>query len=174
MEYGFDSPRYREFPPMIYVSIVNICNLNCIHCHYPTFAKQPDWKANMMPWEYWAKLCDEMGEYPWSILNLGTDGEPLVHKKFIDMMRYAKQRGIQWTNITTNGLLIQGEKAEIIIKEGLLDVINVSHDSISKEGYKRIRGGDYDRLVRNTLNLVELRDKFNPNVKIQVNMIDQP
>src|SRR2546426_152649 len=82
MEYGFDSPKYREFPPMVYVSIVNICNLNCIHCHYPTFASQPDWKPSMMPWDYWTKLCDEMGEYPWSILNLGTDGEPMVHKKF--------------------------------------------------------------------------------------------
>jgi len=71
MEYGFASPRHAEFPPMVVASIVNICNLACIHCHYSTYASRPDYRPHMMEWDIWTKLCDEMAAHPWSILNLG-------------------------------------------------------------------------------------------------------
>lgn len=174
MTYGFASDKHREFPPMVIASIVNVCNQKCVHCHWPTFAKQPTYKANMMDWDVWTKLCDEMSLYPWSILNLGTDGEPLMHKHFLEMMRYARAKKIEPINMTTNGILLKGEVAEAILKEGLLDVVNISLDAFKAETYKQIRGTEYQVVHDNILKFIERRNQLNPTVKIQVNFIDQP
>jgi len=77
--------------------------------------------------------------------------------------------------ITTNGVLLRGDLAETIVKEGLLDVINVSLDAFSRDKYQLIRGVDnHEKVYGNVHHLLELRNKFNPKVKIQVNIIDQP
>ena len=174
MEYGFASPRHAEFPPMVVASIVNICNLACIHCHYSTFASRPDYRPHMMEWEIWTKLCDEMAAHPWSILNLGTDGEPLVHKRFLDMLRYARKLRIEPINMTTNGVLLRERLARTIVEERLLDVINISLDALSEEKYRIIRGRSYQPVHRNVLRLIEIRNTLRADLKIQVNIIDQP
>ncbi len=174
MQYGFASDNHKEFPPMVVVSIVNICNLRCIHCHYPLYIKNPAYRPHMMEWNVWKQICDEMKDYPWSILNLGTDGEPLIHKQFLEMTQYAKGVGIYPITITTNGLLLKPRLSEAIVKEGLLDVINISLDALDGETYRHIRGGNYDEVLDNIDHLIDLRQRFNPGIKIQVNIIDQP
>lgn len=175
MEYGFASEKHREFPPMVVVSIVNICNLRCVHCYYSKFVEQPGYHPNMMEWDIWTKICDEMSAHPWSVLNLGTDGEPLAHKAFADMMRYAKAKRIYPVNLTTNGLLLREEMARAIIRDGLCDVVNISLDAFSPEKYRAVRGCDaYETVVENTHRIIDMRNRWNPAVKIQVNIIDQP
>jgi radical SAM protein with 4Fe4S-binding SPASM domain len=174
MKYGFASDKHRDFPPMVVVSIVNVCNLRCVHCYYSKYAKLPGYKPNYMEFELWKKIMDEMKQYPWSILNLGTDGEPLLHKQFVELMRYARQCEIVPINLTTNGVLLEGDLAETLIREDLLDVINISLDAFSPEKYKAIRGGTYDRVYRNVHRIIELRDSHKAMTKIQVNIIDQP
>lgn len=175
MKYGFAAEKHQTFPPMVVVSIVNVCNQKCVHCHWPTFAKRAEYKANMMSWEVWTKVIDEMSQHPWSILNLGTDGEPLMHKRFLEMMRYAKKKKIFPINITTNGILLKGEMAEAILKERLIDTINVSLDAFKPETYKQIRGTDYETVHQNLLKLIELKKQLGAtDVKLQVNIIDQP
>lgn len=174
MQYGFAAENHRTFPPMVVVSIVNVCNLKCVHCYYPKFAAHPQYKPNMMPRDIWTKICDEMAEHPWSILNLGTDGEPLLHKQFLEMMRYAKGKGIFPINLTTNGVRLEGDLARTVIEESLLDVINISLDAFSEEKYRQIRGGGYGRVWDNTHRIIDLRNTHQTNVKIQVNIIHQP
>jgi MoaA/NifB/PqqE/SkfB family radical SAM enzyme len=174
MQYGFASEKHRTFPPMIVVSITNRCNERCIHCHHPVFSRRADYVPHCMEWEIWTKICDEMSLYPWSILNLGTDGEPLLHPQFIEMMRYAKAKGIFPINLTTNGVLLQGELAKALIDECLCDVVNVSLDAFSEANYRRIRGGSYQKVNRNVHRLLDLRNESQAAVRIQVNIIDQP
>ena len=102
MIYGFANQKHKKFPPMVIVSIVNVCNLKCQHCYWPKLAKLPNYKGNMMSWEHWTKIIDEMSIFSYPILNLGTDGEPLMHKNFTKMMRYARKKNIYPINITTN------------------------------------------------------------------------
>ena len=175
MKYGYDSERSREFPPMVVVSITNMCNQRCVHCHWPTFSEKPDYVAKQMPWPVWTRVIDEMAAHPWSILNLGTDGEPMIHRRFLDMMRYCKSRGVGPTNITTNAILLTPDKAEIILKEGLLDVINVSLDAFTEATYQKIRQSPmFNKVTANVNAAIELRDKLGSATKIQVNIIDQP
>lgn len=172
MEYGFASEDHERFPPMVVVSITNICNLKCIHCYYRTFASSSYYRPNEMSWEVWTKICDEIAQYPWAILNLATDGEPLIHKQFVEMLRYARSKEIYPINVTTNGVLLEGELAGTIVKEGLLDVINISLDALSPQKYRIIRQGGYERVHDNTYHMIELVK--GSDIKIQVNIIDQP
>jgi radical SAM protein with 4Fe4S-binding SPASM domain len=174
MEYGFASDKHKEFPPMVVVSITNVCNQKCIHCHWPTFAAREDYVATEMPWEIWTKICDEMGEHPWSLLNLGTDGEPMTHRRFMDMLRYARKRKIKPINLTTNGILLTEERARTILSEQLLDVINISLDAFKEETYEKIRVSKmFKKVQANVHRLIELRDEMGAPAKIQVNIIDQ-
>lgn len=173
MKYGFASENHKTFPPMIVVSITNICNERCVHCHYPIFSQRSDYRPNMMDWAIWTKICDEMADYPWSILNLGTDGEPLLHKKFLEMMKYAKAKGIYPINLTTNGVLLAGDLARTILS-ALIDVVNISLDAFSEGSYRKIRGGSYRRVWENTHNFIASRNSLSAPVRIQVNIIDQP
>ncbi|MHC4322418.1 MAG: radical SAM protein, partial [Planctomycetota bacterium] len=101
--YVFQKPWHGQFPPMLVVSITNVCNLRCVHCYYSKFVKLPSYRPNMLPWKIWEKICEETSHWPGVILNFGTDGEPLMHPRFLDMLRLARKNSIYPVNITTNG-----------------------------------------------------------------------
>lgn len=174
--YGFDSDKAKLFPPMVVVSITNICNQRCVHCHWPAFAAAETYHALEMPFDIWTKIVDEMSRHPHSILNLGTDGEPMTHRRFLEMLRYARAKGVGPINLTTNAVLLTPEKGRIILEERLVDVVNVSLDAFTEPTYKAIRGTNHFAKVQaNLLELIETRRRLGRDeVKIQVNMIDQP
>ncbi|MFA5089617.1 MAG: radical SAM protein [Candidatus Omnitrophota bacterium] len=168
----FAKPWHRHFPPMIVVSITNVCNLRCIHCYYSKFSKLTNYHKSVLPWGIWEKICKEAGQWPGVIMNFGTDGEPFLHPRFIDMLRFARKCNISPVNVTTNGTV--GKFNRAIIEESLVDVINISLDAYTAETYKKIRGGDFERVIGNVNNLIGLRNLVNSPIKIQVNIIDQP
>ena len=173
-KYKYAKEWHKEFPPMVVVSITNVCNLRCTHCYYSKFIELPDYHALMMPWEIWEKICEEVGKWPGVVLNFGTDGEPLLHPKMIDMLRLARKHGISPINITTNGLPMDEEFNEVVVKDDLCDIINVSIDAYTDETYQKIRGGNFTKLKNNVLGLIDKRNDAESKMKIQVNFIDQP
>lgn len=172
--YTFAKPWHRQFPPMIVVSITNVCNLKCSHCFYPKFVKLPDYHPTMLSWDIWEKICEETGKWPGVILNFGTDGEPLCHPQLLDMLRLARKHSISPINITTNGLIMDEKFNKAVIEENLLDILNVSLDAFTAETYAKIRGGNFERVVKNVNDLVEQRNSARSALKIQVNFINQP
>jgi MoaA/NifB/PqqE/SkfB family radical SAM enzyme len=172
--YTFAKPWHKQFPPMLVVSITNVCNLRCVHCYYSKFIKLPDYHPNMLPWNIWEKICMESSHWPGVVLNFGTDGEPLLHPRFLDMLRLARKYSISPINITTNGILMNNKFKEAVIKESLVDIMNISIDACTPETYKKIRGGNFNKLIRNVKNLIGHRDRTGSPLKIQVNFIDQP
>ncbi|MBL7196534.1 MAG: radical SAM protein [Candidatus Omnitrophica bacterium] len=172
--YGFSKPWHKYFPPMIVVSITNACNLRCTHCYYSKFVKLPDYHKSMLPWELWEKICKEMGQWPGVIMNFGTDGEPLLHPRFLDMLRMARKYSIYPINVTTNGTIMDDKFNRIIVEENLVDIMNISVDAFTAERYRKIRGGSYEKVVSNVHNLISHRNKSASPIKIQINIIDQP
>ena len=177
MQYGYANKKHEEFPPMVIVSIVNICNLKCQHCFWPKLASMEGYRGNMMSWEHWKKVIDEMSYHTYSVLNLGTDGEPLMHTDFIKMLRYAKSQNIFPINMTTNGILLKGQILETIINEELIDTINVSLDAFTTNTFVKIRGGKgstFSKIKENVINAYKLKTRYKKKIKIMVNIIDQP
>jgi radical SAM protein with 4Fe4S-binding SPASM domain len=128
----------------------------------------------MMPTAIWCKICQEIDDARENvILNIGCDGEPFLHPDLLAMLQYARNYAIYPINITTNGTMLQSLSAHRIIAEGLVDVLNISLDALDADTYRRIRGGDLNRVLRGVLRMLTTREAFGSDVKIQVNIIDQ-
>ena len=161
------------FPPMVVISVTNVCNLKCVHCYYKDFAKLASYKPVFMDLKLYKKIIDEISLYPGVILNFSTDGEPLLHKDFILMLEYARKKNINPISVTTNGVVLYPDLSEKIVKSRLLDIINISIDAFTREGYAKVRGKCFEKVIENTRSLIKInKDHGNP-VKIMVNIIDQ-
>ena len=85
-------------------------------------------------------------------------GEPLLHPRFLDMVRAAKQRGLR-AEVTTNALLLDDAVAAGLLEAGL-DQLVVSIDGASAEAFGRVRGASLARVVEN---VGRLHDRRGPN-----------
>ena len=68
-------------------------------------------------------------------------------------------------NFQTNGLLLNHNRLkelhDISIQTNVKYSFNFSVDAVTKETYKKVRGGDFDRLIDNILFTIELFGKEN-------------
>jgi cyclic pyranopterin phosphate synthase len=121
------------------LSITDRCNLRCFYC---------------LPHKGWEKLpAPEILRYE-EFLHLArvavragirkvrvTGGEPLVRKGVVDFLRrLGKVPGLAEIALTTNGVLL-AEMAEDLYAAGLRH-LNLSLDTVSRERYREITGGD--------------------------------
>lgn len=90
-------------PESVHLQVNNVCNLRCPSC-YVGLSEDDD---GSLPLERILSLIDEWAEMGVFQLALGG-GEPLMSKKFVPIVRYARSRGVV-PNVTTNGWLITEE-----------------------------------------------------------------
>lgn len=174
MKYDFPSEKAREFPPMVILDVCNVCNLECIHCPHVALKKEDAYTPIFLKWEYFEKIANEVGKHPGTLLRYASDGESLLHPRFIDMVAYAHRVGVNPQNLTTNGYLLDAHKSQALLEAGM-DIIDVSLDALRKETYERIRKkSNFHRVMSNVHKLIELRDRINPAMKIMVSIVDQP
>lgn len=159
-------------PFVLFVDPVNTCNFQCKFC--PTgdrdLIKSTGRWQGRLDFDLYRKVIDDLGEFdrPLKVLRLYKEGEPLLHTRFADMVRYAKQSGhVEYIDTTTNGYLLTPDKIGPILDAGI-DRINISVDGMSSRQFwefTRTRV-DFDRFVANVRNLYEHRGQCEICVKI--------
>jgi radical SAM protein with 4Fe4S-binding SPASM domain len=93
-------------------------------------------KATLMDFSLFKKMIDEIaGRVP--ALRLSLRGEPTLHPRFIDCIRYAKERGIREVSFLTNGSRLNEDFFKEIMKAGA-DWITLSVDG-TDDVYEKIR-----------------------------------
>jgi radical SAM protein with 4Fe4S-binding SPASM domain len=156
-----------EFPTHLDIEISNKCNLRCVMCPINFM----DEKGGLISFGLFKKIIDEGADYGLNSIKLNWRGEPLIHPKIVDMVKYAKERGVLDVQFNTNGLLLTPEKSRELIDAGL-DRIIFSVDGASKEVYEKIRkGGNFDLLTKNIKHFVKIkREKksIKPFTRIQM------
>lgn len=173
-EYGFRREREALFPPMVVMEITNVCNLQCIHCPHVVISKQENYTPAHMSWEIFVKVVEEVSGYKGTIFRLLSDGEPLMHPRFLEMLTFAKEKGITPVNFITNGMRLDEAMAKRILELGV-EAVEVSLDAMHKKTYEKIRkGGNYDLVTANLHRFIELRNNMRAGTKIMVSIIDQP
>lgn len=130
----FDLPKK---PYVIDVELTNNCNLSCIFCDRQIMKRGKGY----MDMEIFKKTADEAAEMGVIGLRFIRWGEHYLHPGIFDAIKYAKEKELL-THVTTNGLLLNEEKAEKTIKSGL-DAIIFSMQGTGKEGYEEQRGNNY-------------------------------
>ena len=144
----------RRRPLEVILDTTERCNLKCKMCYFsavdrlqfPPFDRNLS-RTGMMPLETFGKVAADLFPRAHKVA-LGCAAEPLVHPKFIDILREAAGYGVPDLWFPTNLLPLTPPKAEAICEVGIRTVA-VSMDGTRAETYEAIRvGATYARFRR--------------------------
>ena len=152
MRYGFYDRLTEEFPSQLLIDVAEFCNLACIHCPHSEFKKSKHYSGAKLDPELNSELVDEVKEYGKGFtqyIRYASNGEPLIHPKIYEMLKYAVNHSGTKVTLTTNGTLLTGNKVEKLLDTGV-NVIDVSIDAFSKDTYSKVRvNGNLDITAAN-------------------------
>lgn len=130
----------------------SICNLRCPMCMVTVELEKGSesrLKKGLMDWDLYTKIVDEAAEIGVSSIKLNWRGEPTMHPRLADMVRYAKEKNILDVMFNTNAVRLDEKLSKELIEAGL-DEIFFSVDSIDPEKYEKIRiGAKYEDVIAN-------------------------
>ncbi|MDE2689129.1 MAG: radical SAM protein [Acidobacteriota bacterium] len=154
---------FQRRPLEVILDTTERCNLKCKMCYFSAvdrlqflpFDRQLS-RNGMMPLETFSRVAADLFPRARRVA-LGCAAEPLVHPKFIDIVREAGSYGVPDLWFPTNLLPLTPAKAEAICEAGV-STVGVSMDGTNAETYEAIRvGGKFDRLMRSLDLLNEVR-----------------
>ena len=157
-------------PRTFHLDVANGCNTNCIYCwfHSPFSVNRADaekidanWARQLMPWPMFERLVDDLAEVGCKEdVVLSGKGEPLIHPKINEMVRYLKKRDI-FTTLFTNGLLLDKQVARSCIDSGV-DLLYVSISAATSETFSLLQtkppAEAFDKIIGNIKELIRMRN----------------
>jgi len=132
----------RDKKPVVVWNCTQRCNLKCVHCYAKS--EDRDYSGELSTDE--AKtMIDDLAEFGAPVL-LFSGGEPTLRRDLVELMNYAKSRGMRVV-ISTNGTLISADKARAYTDVGL-SYVGVSLDG-GRETHDAFRGipGSFDKAI---------------------------
>jgi MoaA/NifB/PqqE/SkfB family radical SAM enzyme len=156
-EYAFVGPRVMVIDPH------HRCNTNCTHCwvHTPGVSHSKNFLDLSFPMDRFKKMIDDAADLQVETIILQGDGEPLLHPHSLDMLRYARKKGLD-VRFFTNGILLTERIAKAVVEIGVKEIY-VSFPAGSRETYKIInpiqKPETYDLVVKNLKRLMEIKRK---------------
>ena len=151
------------------VEPTNRCNLACPFCSRKKLTRP----IGDMDWDTYTKIIDEASTQLIHSLSLYMLGESLMHPKIIDMIKYAKNKGIPYVDISSNfSETCQPYIYEKLARSGVDEII-VSLDGVNQKTLSENRpGAIYLNIVNHisTIKLFRYLDK--PIIRLQI--IDMP
>lgn len=163
-----------EFPLFIDVEANSSCNLKCPFCA-STYRKGAI-KKGFMSLETCKKIIDEGAENNLYGVKFNIRGEPLLHPKIYEFVKYAKEKGLIDVYFNTNAMLLT-EKAAIKLIEAGLDRLSVSFEGYTKEVYENNRvGAKFDVVINNIETIQSLKKNMgvsHPKIRIQTVMLPE-
>ena len=159
LRYGRDSGKLpshllqfsKDKKPVVVWNVGQRCNLKCVHCY--SQSKDIEYPGELNTKEAKAML-DGLAEYGAPVI-LFSGGEPLMREDLMELITYARNKGLRAV-ISTNGTLITEEKAEELKKFGL-SYVGISLDGL-KETNDKFRGieGAFDDALQGIRNCLKL------------------
>ncbi len=164
------APKYYhvvDFPTHIDIEVAVSCQMRCPMCRRKQMPT--DLRYGMMDFDLYKKIIDESVNRGVYSVKLSWRGEPLLHPKIIQMVTYAKERGIRDVAFLSNGERLTQALAEGLVDAGL-DWISISVDGIG-ETYDRIRWPETSEgILKKVTMLKKYRDDVHrkkPLIRIQ-------
>jgi radical SAM protein with 4Fe4S-binding SPASM domain len=143
-------------PSFVQIEPVGQCNLRCRMCPIQFRGEgAPGQPRAFMAFETYRRLIDQ---FPAATeLQLQGLGEPMLHPRFFDMVRYAAERGIR-VSTNTNMTVMTDAGARACVESGL-HVLHVSLDGATAQTYQFIRlRARFERVLRNLRRLVAAKE----------------
>ena len=161
-----------EFPLMVVLSFVYVCNAKCPNCPYNNSDIRRTYKdAMVMPAALFRRIADECGPYG-SVIRVSGGGEPMLHPRAVELLVYAKSVGAK-VGLITNGSRFAARALETLIEAGV-EALEFSVDAGDEATYGRVRPGlDWATVVRHVHQAVAIRDRLGAPTRIVTSIINQ-
>ena len=141
----------RNYPVAAFIEPNLFCNLHCPAC--PTGLRLDLRPSVSIKEELFKSTIDEIGDYIFQ-LYMYNWGEPLLHKRTPEMIRYAKDKEVKITLSTNLSIKLTDDYIERLVKSGL-DTMLVSLDGVTEETYKQYRRNGNFNLVRENVRRIQ-------------------
>jgi len=146
--FTFLIPDTFDRPANLTIEFTNHCNLRCNYCTSPLGIRT----RGFMDDSTFTVLINQLKEFPIPRLRIVGNGEPTLHPNFCAMVKRLGT-ACSYLQMVTNAQRL----TESVVRAFLsapVRLLEISADSLNKDGYERSRiGGNFERLVRN-LNLI--------------------
>lgn len=145
------NPNHWGMPLSISFEPTTSCNLRCPEC--PSGLRQFSRPTGMLEEQLFKKTIDELAP-TLAYLIFYFQGEPYLHKNFLNLVNYAAQKKI-YTATSTNAHYLNDETAKQTIESGL-DRLIISIDGTTQDVYEQYRiGGKLEKVLQGARNIVK-------------------
>lgn len=157
-------------PIYVEMSPAGACNHRCRFCGKDYLGYQ----NRNLKWEMLEPCLKEMGEFGVRSIMHAGEGEPLLHPEIAQIVATGKAAGIDQA-VNTNGVLLKGEKAEVLLEH--CEWIRISLDAASADVHADLhvtQERDFPRIIENLRAAVKLREEMHSNCVIGIQMVLLP
>ena len=119
--------------PRMNLMITGKCNLNCLHC-FNAIDNAP--LNTELSYEDVINILDQAREIGIQAFTI-TGGEPLVHPRFLDIVRAIYERDMFIFELNTNGLLITQKMLDVFKELHCYPLIKISFDGVGYHNWIR-------------------------------------
>jgi radical SAM protein with 4Fe4S-binding SPASM domain len=132
------------------------CNLRCPEC--PSGLRSFTRETGMLKEDFFKSTIDSLAK-DLVYLTFYFQGEPYLHKNFLEMVSYARAKKI-YTATSTNGHYLDDASCKKTIESGL-DRLIISIDGTTQETYRQYRvGGQLDKVIGGAKRIVQWKRKL--------------
>ncbi len=161
-----------DYPIQLDFELNSSCNMRCPMCPISAESPKGKGKKTWFDFEFYKEILEFSVQKGTKAIKLNYINEPLIRNDLIKFIDFAKKIGVLDIYFSTNGLLLNEQISEKLINSGLTR-IQISIDATTQETYDKIRpGGDYNKIIKNVLNFINLKKKLNSNLPlVRVNFV---
>ncbi len=146
-------------PYVLFIDPCGACNFSCNFCPCNISNYRREERHAVMPLELFREIIDDVSTFPEQVkvIYLFGFGEPLLHKDFFDMAKYAREKNAcRELRVVTNGSLLSPEVNQQIVDSGI-DLVRISVEALDAKGYQDVCSYqiDYDHFLDNIRDLHE-------------------
>lgn len=135
--------KYKRTISYMRVSVTDRCNLHCSYCR-PQGGKVAE-AGELLTLDETLLLCRVAAGLGIRVFKI-TGGEPLLRDGCVDFMAQLKKLdGVHEVTLTTNGTLLEQYLPDLAAAG--IKYINLSLDTLDKDHYRALTGGDLDKVV---------------------------
>ncbi len=129
------------------IEVTKRCNLNCTYC----FAKGAENESDIKIEKLFATIDEIASGNNVPLLQL-SGGEPTVRDDLPEIISYAKNAGIKYVQLNSNGLRLAGDLGYVKkLKEAGLSFVFMQFDGVTESVYKILRGKELLELKKKAI-----------------------
>ncbi len=152
-----DKPIQWGYPVSISFEPTTSCNLRCPEC--PSGLRAFTRPTGMLQKDFFKETIDDVYKELLYLI-FYFQGEPYLNPSFLEMVKYASDKGI-YTATSTNAHYLTDEAAKKTVESGL-DRLIISIDGTTQDSYEQYRvGGNLEKVIAGAKNIVKWKTALN-------------